>query len=101
MEYLVSSELRAPGAFFRAKFYSQFPILSVQGLKQKYVQQLGGGSSGGASSDSSINSASSKTKPRRVDIWPEMQRTVLLYTSSNDHKGNCLADILRHFATRS
>ncbi len=101
MEYLVSSELRAPGAFFRAKFYSQFPILSVQGLKQKYVQQLGGGSSGGASSDSSINSASSKTKTRRVDIWPEMQRTVLLYTSSNDHKGNCLADILRHFANTS
>ena len=70
-------ELRAPGAFFRNVLFSQFPMLSAQGLKQKYLKDLMTASDGDGDT----------RKKRRLKIWPQMQRTVILYTSADDQRG--------------
>ena len=77
LEWLVSSELRAPGACARAQLFDEYPHLSEKGIATGCLNMLGRGN-------------------KKNDIWPEMQRSVLLYTSDGDVRGNILADSLRH-----
>ena len=62
-------------------------MLSAQGLKQKYLKDLMTASDGDGDT----------RKKRRLKIWPQMQRTVILYTCADDQRGQSLARLLTQY----